>query len=184
MKRITLVFLIILTFSTSVFAAKQKKFCYDDMCFDSKGWKNIQTGKDQNTMNSFITSAKAVAGGYGGIAVFTILKIKPTEQISIEDYAEKRFHEQIASYNDSKNSNSSKLTIVAQEGLAPFIVNNLKAKVFGLKGKQGIANIYQRVFIFEKNGYFFEIQTTSNSLDSKNHTKLFLQILNTFTFEP
>ncbi|MDR2970338.1 MAG: hypothetical protein LBU83_00205 [Bacteroidales bacterium] len=183
MKKILLVVLLILTFSTTILA-KPKKFCFDGMCFENKEWKNVQTGIDQNTTNSFIVSSKAVAGGFGGIAVFTILKIKPTEEITIEEYAEKRFLDQITFYNDSKNSSASNFTIVDQEGLAPFVINNIKAKVFGLKGKQGTASVYQRYFIFNKGGYLFEIQTTSNSSASESHTKLFLNILNSFTFEP
>jgi hypothetical protein len=102
--------------------------------------------------------------------------------MNLSDYTDKRFQETMANYNTSNNTGSTKMSLITQDGLAPFIVNTYNAKSFGMKLKQGIARVYQRVFILEKDGYFYEIQTTSNKLNSESHTKLFVKILNSLTF--
>ena len=181
MKKIFFALLAVVFCSTTIYAAKPQTFCYENMCFNAKKWKNIQTGKDEKTDVAFILSSKAVAGGYGGIAIFLIQKSKSVEGMSIDEYATKRFQETMANYNTSNNTGSTKMSLVSQDGLAPFVVNTYNAKSFGMKLKQGIARVYQRIFIFEKDGYFYEIQTTSNKLNSDSHTKLFVKILNTLT---
>ena len=151
------------------------------MCFNAKGWKNIQTGVDEKTNSSFITSAKPVAGGYGGIAVLVIQKTKVPEGMNLNDFTDKRFQETIANYNTSNNTGGTKMQVISQDGLVPFVVNTYSGKSFGVKLRQGIANVYQRIIILEKDGYFYEIQTTSNMLNIKSHTKLFVKVLNTMT---
>ena len=165
----------------NAYAGKQKTFCFENMCFNAKGWKNIQTGVDEKTNSSFITSAKPVAGGYGGIAVLVIQKTKVPEGMNLNDFTDKRFQETIANYNTSNNTGGTKMQVISQDGLVPFVVNTYSGKSFGVKLRQGIANVYQRIIILEKDGYFYEIQTTSNILNIKSHTKLFVKVLNTMT---
>ena len=189
MKKNSIAFLIMLIFSTSVFAIGPIKFCFDGMCFDKKGWKNIQGGRELNTMTmtSVISgqSTKFFHGGKFTKVWFIIKKITPIEKISIDDYVEKRFYEQKTQYNNMLlHPDLFQFTIV-EEGITPVIINNHQAKVFGLQTK-GNLNEYKRIYIFEKDGYFFEIQTNSDSniVNSIQHTQLFFKILSTFTFEP
>ena len=182
LKKIFVILVVLIGFGfNNAYASKPKPFCFENMCFNAKGWKNIQTGLDEKTNSSFITTAKPVGGGYGGIAVLLIQKSKNLEGMNLNDYADKRFQETIANYNTSNNTGGTNMRVVSQDGLVPFIVNTYSGKSFGVKLKQGIANVYQRVIILEKDGYFYEIQTTSNMLNLKSHTKLFVKVLNTLT---
>jgi len=184
MKKILQTLLILLTFSTLAFADKPEKFCYDGMCFDSQGWKIQQSIQKGNLTISHIMGAKWLKGP----VIFNIYKIKPTEQISIEDYAEERFLTHLADVNDTTVLTK---TISAAIEESPFMINNINAKVFYSKSKSREAKkgtyrnkgTFIRVFFFEKDGYFFEIQTISNLLNSEKHTELFLTILNSFTIE-
>ena len=174
MKKILLTLLILLTFSTSAFADKPEKFCYDGMCLDGKGWL-LSSTKEGN--KSVITGIKMIAKELKGM--FFIERFKPTEPISIEDYVQKRFNEHLAS---EKYSTVLENIISAAIEEEPFIINNLKAKVFysQTNNQQGEKINYQRVFFFEKDNYYYEIKTISY-FSTKEHTELFLNILNSFT---
>jgi len=175
MKKILLTLLILLTFSTSAFADKPKKFCYEDMCLGGKGWRLSSTKKGNK---SVITGINMSAKGLG---LLFIEKFKPTEPISIEDYVQKRFNEHLASEKKSTVENITSAAIEEE----PFIIDNIEAKVFysQTNNKQGEKINYQRVFFFEKGGYFYEIKTVSY-IKTKEHTELFLNILNSFTIVP
>jgi len=176
MKKILLTLLILLTFSTSAFAGKPEKFCYEDMCLDGKGWRLSPT---KNGNESFITGIKTSKNGLEGI--FLIKRFKPTEPISIDDYFQKRFNERLSFDKNSTALSEIKIAAIEEE---PFIINNLKAKVFysQTNNQQGKKIDYQRVFFFEKDGYFYEINTVS-FFSTKEHTELFLNMLNSFTLQ-